>query len=164
MQNTIWTEPNDIYTGRVSAQCCQVFDARGVRNRRGCRSRRRRGFNHSRGQNIWMNHPYLYIAFIKTRRGEYGCDRPTRTLLSSPPVASLYDWAVKSLSLAGRAFLNGIGWKSHELMGLLSCQRISSVRTRIFELVVRVEGQEARGHWRARMLYRRVTRYAPQKM
>jgi hypothetical protein len=32
---------------------------------------------------------------------------------------------------AGRAFLNGTGWKSQVEIGLLSCQRISSVRTRI---------------------------------
>ena len=61
--------------------------------------------------------------------------RRTRMLLSSPPVASLYDCDIKSFSCTGRALLIGTGWKSHELMGLLSCQRISSVLTRISRIV-----------------------------
>lgn len=55
----------------------------------------------------------------------------TLTWLSSPPVTSRYVCAAYCLSWAGRAFLNGTGWKSQVEMGLLSCQRISSVRTRI---------------------------------
>ena len=55
----------------------------------------------------------------------------TRTWLSSPPVARRYAWAGKCLSEAGRAFLKGTGWKSHVDIGLESCQRISSVRTRM---------------------------------
>lgn len=60
-------------------------------------------------------------------------ERLTRTWLSSPPVANLYDWDAKFFSwpTAGRAFLKATGWKSHVEIGLLSCHRISRVRKRI---------------------------------
>lgn len=46
------------------------------------------------------------------------------------------------LSEVGRALLNGAGWKSQVEIGLPSCHRISSVRTRISQRT------ESLGRWR----------------
>lgn len=76
-----------------------------------------------------MDSPQLFTHLNTAQH--WSMRQHTLTWLSSPPVASLYAWLAKFLSWAGRAFLNTTGWKSQVDIGLLSCQRISSVLTRI---------------------------------